>query len=242
MIGSPRATSLVRPSGSPGCDAIDRHVAELASILDGPWLAKAGMLREVRDGLRDAASAYEDEGREPAEAAARATEDFGAPREVAGDYQVELAACQTRNALAFAAVLGPLGEVLSRIWWSNSAPPASPPSQSALTLASAVDVSSWVLSGVAVAGLLAVGVGARWLTFRAYVARLVGVGLFAKTAALVVCGVALQALFNGPVVFDGQNAMAFVNGMFYMVSCGCMFWFAWRCVRVARGVPAPANR
>ncbi|HEY4417930.1 MAG TPA: hypothetical protein VGN22_00325 [Pseudonocardia sp.] len=61
-------------------DVVDQHVAELARALRGPGRTRRSILREVRDGLHDAAAAHRCCGLDPQQAAVRAVHDFGPAR------------------------------------------------------------------------------------------------------------------------------------------------------------------
>lgn len=69
---------------------IEDCLTELDRVLIGRRGAKADLLAEARDGLRDAAEAYRAGGWSETEAQRRAVADFGQVREIAGDYQAEL--------------------------------------------------------------------------------------------------------------------------------------------------------
>jgi hypothetical protein len=83
---------------------VDETVAALAAELPVLSFRRRGLLREVRDGLEDAADAYRRAGLEPEEAECRAVADFGDPALVAADYDSLRAA---RSGMLAALVLGP---------------------------------------------------------------------------------------------------------------------------------------
>ncbi|MEE1800719.1 permease prefix domain 1-containing protein [Streptomyces sp. JV176] len=93
---------------------IERYVAELNEALCGPRTVKADLLAEARDGLIDAAEAYEETGLDRASAERRAVADFGPVATVAPDYQTELALAQgRRTAVLICAVL----TIQPVAWW-----------------------------------------------------------------------------------------------------------------------------
>jgi hypothetical protein len=215
-------------------DPIARHVSALAARLDGPRRAKADMLREVRHGLHDAADAHREAGATPDAAAAAAVAEFGDPAELAGDFQIELAARQSRHALAFLTVVGPVTEVTSRILWSNAPMPVSRPPDLAFVLADVMDVLSWGLSIVAAVLLVGCGLGARWIDMRARFTRFVGYGVIAKISLSFVGGVALTLLFNTAAASGGLQVWTVVQNGALVAMWGYAGWLTWRCLRVAR--------
>ena len=88
---------------SPQTAVIDEAVAHLRSRMPR-WSARPGVLREIGDGLADAAEAYRAAGLEPHDAAARAVRDFGDLDRVAAEFADLRLGRATRRA---AVVLGP---------------------------------------------------------------------------------------------------------------------------------------
>jgi hypothetical protein len=129
-------------------DAVDDHVRRLDHALVGPRRLKADILREVRDGLEDAATAYGDE--------RRAVDEFGPVREIAPPFQVELAAAASRSlALRVAAVFA-LTTVLADLMWRGAPWVGPPPPALYLFLSDAIDrlgIATAVLGFAAVLGL-----------------------------------------------------------------------------------------
>jgi hypothetical protein len=174
-------------------DPVDAHLAELERSLRGPAGPRRGMLRELRDGLDDAAAAYRDAGLDPARAARLAVRDFGPVAGVAEQLQAELAAEQGRRtalllAVAFPALL--IGWDL--VWrggtgWGHEAPPV------VRALAAFQDVASAVIAATALALLL---VGLR----RSAVPRRVALatGLAALGAVLLAGGAAVAMNIANP--------------------------------------------
>lgn len=224
-------------------DPIADHVAGLRAQLRGPRFAKAEMLREVADGLADAAEGYRDEGADRLRAAELAVAEFGEPAEIAEGYQVELAARQSRFSLAFLAMLGPVMEVSSRILWSN-APRADfrDVPEAAFVLSRVEDTLAWTLSIAAALALVGFGLGARWLEFRVTFVRVVGYALLTKVLLMTVIGYALTRMFDPG---QPQGAAGIFELVFTPVSLlvgGFLVWLAWRCLRVANRAKALGAR
>lgn len=214
-------------------DPIAGHVSALRAQLYGPRAAKASMLREVRDGLTDAAEGYRAEGTPPDRAVELAIEEFGDPREIAGGYQVELAARQARFALAFLAILGPILEVSSRILWSNSPRTTKPVPDAAFVMAQLQDIVSWTASLGAALALVVFGLGARWLAFRVGFVRAVAYVLLGKLAFMMIAGSFLTSAFDPGTPKGAAGIFGMVFGPITLVAGTCMIWLAWRCLRVA---------
>jgi hypothetical protein len=128
-----------------GTDPVEAHVAELERALRGPAKTRRGMVREVRDGLVDAADAYRRGGVDPR----RAVRDFGPVTEVAPLYQEELAAGQGRRTAQLLAVGAP-GLVLGWDLLVSAGFSAGPQAPSVVgVLARALDVASIAIAATA---------------------------------------------------------------------------------------------
>jgi hypothetical protein len=163
--------------------AIDHFVRALDRSLAGPARLKNDLLSEARDGLVDAAAAYEVRGLPPAEAEGRAVREFGRLPEVAPAYQAELAAAAAqRLTLWLALVPMALGAGSDLMWrgapWTSV---ALPPGYG--LLASGIDRVGALL---AVGGLLAYA----WLTWSAHRGRVVPVTVARRLALAGLCAVA----------------------------------------------------
>jgi hypothetical protein len=133
---------------------IDAYVRQLDRALNGPGRIKADLLREVRDGLEDAATAYDDE--------ARALAEFGAVSDVAPAFQAELAASATRSvAMRVVAAFG-VGAFAANLMWQGAPWTGAPPPGGFQVLSQIMDVTG---NGLAVLGAL--GMAALWLRARA---------------------------------------------------------------------------
>ena len=90
-----------------GTDLIERYVTDLGSRLQGSKKQVRDLLTETRDSLADATEAHLDRGLSERDAQKRAVEEFGPVREIANEYQAELAvAYGTRTLIWLAIVLG----------------------------------------------------------------------------------------------------------------------------------------
>ncbi|GAA1811197.1 hypothetical protein GCM10009835_33280 [Planosporangium flavigriseum] len=179
---------------------IDEYVAGLSRRLTGPRRAKVDLLAEVRDGLVDAAEAYADAGLPPSEAVARALADFGDHRQLAADYQAELAAAQGRRTALLVAIVMPVLMLVSRLLWTDSLSAASgpPPVSWHLVVAYTLDVLQVTAVIMALLTLLGYGWGSRYLPAQRVPApllltRLMGAGVLCFVAVQVVTGIATYA-------------------------------------------------
>ncbi|MFK8843800.1 permease prefix domain 1-containing protein [Streptomyces sp. Ac-502] len=94
---------------------IDHYVAELDKALTGPRAVKADLLTEVRDGLTDAADAYEAKGQDRTSAERHVVGGFGPVSVIAPEYQAELGLSQgRRTALLICGVM--LAQPVA--WWA----------------------------------------------------------------------------------------------------------------------------
>lgn len=87
---------------------VDDYVASLAANLRGPARAKARMVEEIRDGLRDAVEAHATRGMPYDRAADRALREFGTGEELLPHCQGELTIAQARHTARTAALSVPL--------------------------------------------------------------------------------------------------------------------------------------
>ncbi|MBA2811366.1 hypothetical protein E0500_029445 [Streptomyces sp. KM273126] len=171
---------------------IDRYVAELDKALRGPRAVKADMLAEARDGLVDAAEAYEESGLDRASAEQRAVADFGPVDIIAPEYQPELALAEgRRTALLICVVL----TVQPVAWWllltlAGHGADARADTDYALV----DDVVRWTGAGAigtALAVAIATGAGVRYLGARRRLVRAAGFFAFLVCAVFAVLGLLL---------------------------------------------------
>ncbi len=182
-----------------GGRVIDHYVAELDKALAGPRAAKADLLTEVRDGLTDAAEAYEVAGLDRTSAERQAVRDFGPVPVIAPGYQAELGLSQGRRTALLICVVMLVQPVA---WWALGHLATGLSIGRADPGYLAVDVVvRWAGGGAIVLGLaavLATGSGVRFLGVRRQVARLTGLFAFAVCAVFSVLGVLLTWLSTSP--------------------------------------------
>ncbi|WP_329787742.1 permease prefix domain 1-containing protein [Lentzea sp. DG1S-22] len=139
-------------------DPIERYVAELGARLRGSRKQVRDLLTETRDSLTDASEAHLGRGLAEDEARRRAVEEFGPVREIANEYQAELAVAYGTRTLIWLAIVLPLmhmaweyGRLLLVGPWQDfgSMPPAW-----YLFIAKANDLTSGIASGVALVTLV----------------------------------------------------------------------------------------
>ncbi|WP_181774260.1 permease prefix domain 1-containing protein [Amycolatopsis pittospori] len=182
--------------------AIEAYVSDLDRRLSGSAGAKADLLTEARDGLRDAAEAYREGGAGELEAELKAVADFGPAPEIASAYQQELALRGDIGTLWKVIVGVPLFQLsweLARIWtyggWDKMGKPTPEWYLSVVDLSGVFVVVSPVIG---VAALL----GTRWLGRRLDGGRLGKVTRWTVGAAAIANLVAMLLLAVGTVVLD----------------------------------------
>jgi hypothetical protein len=173
---------------------IDAYVADLDRALRGPARVKADLVREAADGLRDAAAAYRDEGLNEDEAQRRAVGDFGEVRDVAPDYQSELAAAQgRRTALLICLTLAPQ----SLVWrYVGGALAEGHRREPAAGYAMLDTLISWLGTAAVLGTLLAAaacGIGVRYLHDRRLAVAATGYFAYGVAAVFAVTGLLMVA-------------------------------------------------
>ncbi|WP_086662755.1 permease prefix domain 1-containing protein [Lentzea kentuckyensis] len=141
-----------------GTDLIERYVTDLGSRLQGSRKQVRELLTETRDSLEDATGAHLDRGLSEDEARQRAVAEFGPVKEIANEYQAELAVAYGTRTLIWLAIVLPLthmaweyGRMLLIGPWQDFG--AMPPSWY-LFIAKANDLASGVASGIALVALV----------------------------------------------------------------------------------------
>lgn len=185
---------------------IDQYVAQVRRQVRGPHLPRRSMLRELRDGLRDAADAHRAAGARDAEAERLAVEEFGPAEVVAAGVRDELAAVAARYLAGLVIVFGTAQFALATYTWTTAAAAQGwpQPAQWYGVLSRAVDISSFGFMGLSAVAVLALGRGARRLRTRLVVrviavVTLVDVGLHVVGGAVLsVFAPASMAEWNGP--------------------------------------------
>lgn len=218
-----------------GTDPVEAHVAELERALRGPAKARRGMVREVRDGLTDAADAYRRGGLDPHRAAHLAVRDFGPVTEVAQLYQEELAAGQGRRTAQLLAVGAP-GLVLGWDLLVSAGFSAGPQAPAVVgVLARALDVASIAIAATALV-LIA-------LTFRRTRSpRRVAAGAAVATLVTVLLSLGSSIAMN---VINAELTWARLTAqpawaLAYLVSFGTLVVMQRSALRTFRALRAPA--
>jgi hypothetical protein len=214
---------------------IDAYVADLDRILRGPRRAKADLLREARDGLRDAAAAHMDEGLDADAAQRRAVADFGDVRDIAPDYQAELAAAQgRRTALLICLVLAPQAP----LWHFVGGALAQGHQRAAAAGYAQVDsMLSWLGSTALLGTLLAAlacGVGVRYVHDRRLAAVAIGYFAYAVAAVFVVAGL-LMILLGPTEVLSPAGVPMYL--LCLVAPLAGVAWSGRRCIRAAPASP-----
>lgn len=109
---------MTRPAGG---DPVAAYTADLAAALRGPRRAKARMLAEIGEGLRDAAEPYRAAGGDLSTAVERAIDEFGRPHDLVPDCQRELTVRQTRLTATRLALWVPVLLVGWHLLWVGTA-------------------------------------------------------------------------------------------------------------------------
>ncbi|MGZ3140652.1 permease prefix domain 1-containing protein [Lentzea chajnantorensis] len=169
---------------------IDRYVTDLGSRLRGSKRQVRDLLAETRDSLSDATEAHVESGLTEQEAQRRAVAEFGPVKEIANEYQAELAVAYGTRTLIWLAIVLPL---LHMAWelvrmlligpWQDF---GTVPPQWYLFIAKANDLAGGVASGIALVALVLGRVLARTYDTR-LLARL-GAGVALGAVGMVLAG------------------------------------------------------
>ncbi|MEV4509651.1 permease prefix domain 1-containing protein [Dactylosporangium sp. NPDC049525] len=174
---------------------IDTYVTSLGAVLRGPRAAKRELLTEVRDSLHDAAAHYESAGLPGDDAARLAVDEFGSVRELAPDYQRELALFQGRRTALFVAAAVAVQQVISEVAWRSAATGWSwHPGRGYAFLAHTVDYAGYAVFVLGLLAALACGVGSRYVSVGSGFVRATGIAAIGTCAFFVVGGMALSLL------------------------------------------------
>jgi hypothetical protein len=133
---------------APALDPIAAHVGALARAVRGPARVRRGILREVRDGLDDAAEAYRRAGVDPERAARLAVRDFGPVAELAPLYQEELAAGEGRRTAALVAFGVPAVMLGWSLLWTSGLAAGSPKPPAVAVLGAVQDAAGVLATAV----------------------------------------------------------------------------------------------
>lgn len=201
---------------------IEAYLADLRRELGGPLLLRAGMLREVRDGLNDAAQAYRAAGLSPHEAERAAVDEFGPADLVGGELRAELAASTGRYLGIVTFIGGTVLFALAQLSWQGAAAEQGwpEPTPAYAALADIVDIGAIVFVLVSGLGVLALGIGSRFLPERRVV-RLLAYVLLGALVFQVVAGGVLSAF--APVQVGSETVLDMVMRAVYAL---VIAWFA----------------
>lgn len=189
-----------RSSASGGADAIDRYVAELGRALRGSAAHRRDILREVRDGLQDAAAAHEEAGLDPPEARRQAVGEFGAVREIAPGLQAELNFAQGRRTGWLLSFLVILQSLIAQFGWRHDADAVGPGvslGDGYLLLARAMDWFQLGTVSVGIAAIVLFGWGGRRIPVGSRLVSAVGGFVVVALVAKSVLAFLLVALVPG---------------------------------------------
>lgn len=209
---------------------IDDYMGALRRALRGPGGVRRDLLTEAHDSLLDAAEAYECEGLSRVEAERLAVADFGTVREIAPDFQRELAVSQGRRTAALLFLSVPLTtlawSVLWRIFPETTWMEQVKPAWFGLLSRSVdlIQLGVGVLGGLA---LLALGRGARRIRRPDLLIRGLGVFVWIMTPLIGAMGLTLAAAARDPIGFTAYVPGLVVSLLNYVLS-------AWQLSSAAR--------
>lgn len=221
-------------SGGYVVGVIEDYVTQLRLALrGGSWLGRAGMVREVRDGLDDAAAGHEAAGLDRQAAEQAAVAEFGPVSVVAAGLRDELGVAAARQTALTLAILGAAQFLLAEFLWQHQAGVAGWPEPAAayLVLARTVDVFNVVV--IVAAALVAAGLerSTRYLAPRPIV-RVIGIAVIVGIVIDLIVGSVLT--WFAPVPVGSWPAAQLVGG--FALTWLPMTWLAvlaWRCLRLA---------
>ncbi|MET9630592.1 permease prefix domain 1-containing protein [Lentzea sp. NPDC006480] len=175
-------------------DVIERYVTDLGSRLRGSRRQVRDLLTETRDSLSDATEAHLDRGLDEETAQRKAVEEFGPVREIAGEYQAELAVAYGARTLIWLAIVLPVMHAaweMGRMYfigpWQNFGGPVP---AWYLWIAKANDMTSGISAGVALVALILGRVLARRVDAR-LLARIGGATALVSVLLVVLGNVAI---------------------------------------------------
>lgn len=236
------APSHARPTGPDTWPVvIDAYVTSLGAALRGPRAAKRELLAEVRDSLHDAAAHHESTGL-PAPAAARlAVDEFGSVRELAPDYQRELALLQARRTALLVAVAVAVQQVVSEITWRSAAGGWNwQPGRGYAFLAHTVDYAGYTVVVLGLLAAFACTVGSRYVTVGRTFARATGIAAITTCAFFVLGGTALSLL--SPTWHTTAAAASPLSLTSATITAATPLWMVLSGLRCLRAAVLPPHR
>lgn len=205
--------------------AIDSYVRQVEQRLPGARGVRKELLAELRDGLRDAASAHRRSGLDARQAELLAVRESGPADELAAEYRAELVASQGQRTAALIGLSLPVIVLAWTLVWKFGGDtvvagqwPASPATS---MLSRVVDWAAFAGGAAALLGLVVLVWTARRGRSESWVARsvaIVGGGLLVAhiasnmlmNALLVMKGFDFQAMYFSPLGALGVASMAFM--------------------------------
>ncbi len=221
---------------------IDTYVTSLGAALRGPRAAKRDLLTEVRDSLHDAAAHYESTGLPGDDAARLAVDEFGSVRELAPDYQRELALLQARRTALLVAGIVAVQQVTSEIAWRSAATGWTwQPGRGYAFLAQTVDFTGYAVVLLGLVAALVCGIGSRHLNVGSRFVRATGVATIAVCAFFVAGGTALSVLSPAwQTTASLASPLALAVTAVTAATPVWMVYSGFRCLRAASPRPALA--
>ena len=174
----------------------EAYVTALDRSLVGPRRVRQGLVQEARDHLDDASAALSDAGYDRAEAERIAVADFGELDQIVPAFQTTLAvAASRRTAWMLLAVLS----IQPFLWDGPLGPDNGPPPDGIVfsVLDHAVEYAGGAMILVALALLVASGLGNRWFTAGRGTARLTAITTLGSAASINLIGLAMVVLCSG---------------------------------------------
>lgn len=221
---------------------IDAYVTSLGAALRGPRAAKRELLTEVRDSLHDAAAHHESTGLPGDDAARLAVDEFGSVRELAPDYQRELALFQGRRTALFVAAAIAVQQVTSEVAWRSAAGGWNwQPGRGYAFLAQTVDYAGYTVVVLGLLAALACGIGSRYVNVGSRFVRATGIAAIATCAFFVLGGMALSLL--SPAWHTIATAGTPVDLTSAAITAATPIWMVYsglRCLRATAPQPTPA--
>lgn len=193
--------------------AIDEYVVELDGALRGPRRVKADLVTEARDGLVDAAEAYQATGAARAHAERQAVAEFGPVPELAAGYQRLLAFAQgRRTALLVFCVCAAQSIGSTFAWQTADMGWQGMPSPGYLVFADVVDWLGIAVKVLALVMLAFCGFGTRWLGTGRWVPRAVGMFALGICVFFAVASVLMTAADPAGSILDVRHLPWIVVG------------------------------
>lgn len=180
-------------------NAISAYVRQVEKGVPGPRGTRRELLRELADGLRDAAGAYQAAGLPVRDAERRAVADAGPASDVAAAYRLELTAAQGgRTAALFALSMPAMTLAWTLLWrlWPSATALATPAEPSSLRL---ISMLSQIMDAFGILGGMSGLAGLALVTWTARRGRPVRPVI---AALVVVCGITVASIMASSVAIN----------------------------------------